>query len=138
MHWPLPPRCHGVTTAGTSQAGAGTWSSFLLKTLCHCNASCPIWNRLTFIQDLNQSVTFVWILIRTNIRIYSYRENDTNEYPNIFVWKFLARTNIRIYSYQNFDTNEYPNKYSDRKYSNIRIYSSYSGLDWHRFCAFTI
>ena len=31
-----------------------------------------------------QSVTFVWILIRTNIRIYSCQENDTNEYPNIF------------------------------------------------------
>ena len=56
-----------------------------------------------------QSVTFVWILIRTNIRIYSCQENDTNEYPNIFVWNFLTRTNIRIYSYQNFDTNEYPN-----------------------------
>ena len=46
-----------------------------------------------------QSVTFVWILIRTNIRIYSCKENDTNEYPNIFVWTFLTRTNIRIYSY---------------------------------------
>ena len=34
---------------------------------------------------LDQSVTFVWILIRTNIRIYSCQENDMNEYPNIFV-----------------------------------------------------
>ena len=25
--------------------------------------------------------------IRTNIRIYSYQKNDTNEYPNIFVSK---------------------------------------------------
>ena len=76
---------------------------------------------------------------------------DTNEYPNIFVsrkWherisecvrmKFLTQTNIRIYSYQNFDTNEYLNKYLDRKYSNILIYLSHSGLDWHQFCAFTI
>ena len=45
------------------------------------------------------SVSFVWILIRTNIWIYSFQENDTNEYPNIFVWLFFARTNIRIYSY---------------------------------------
>ena len=77
----------------------------------------------------NQSVTFVWILTGTNIRIYSCQENKTNKYPNIFVWNFLTWTNIRIYLYQNFDTNEYPNKYLDRKYSNIRIYSSLSGLD---------
>ena len=32
-----------------------------------------------------QSVTFVWILTRTNIRIYWFQENDTNEYLNIFV-----------------------------------------------------
>jgi len=90
---------------------------------------------------------------------------DTNEYPNIFVsrkWheriseyirmifflteqiseyiriNILIRTNIRIYSYPKNDTNEYPNKYSDQKYSNIRIYSSHSGLDWHQFIAFTI
>ena len=36
------------------------------------------------------------ILIRTNIRIYSYQENDTNEYPNIFVSRKLIRTNVRI------------------------------------------
>ena len=35
-----------------------------------------------------QSVTFVKKLIRTNIRIYSYQNLDTNEYPNIFVSKF--------------------------------------------------
>ena len=35
--------------------------------------------------NIKQSVTFVWILIRTNIRIYSCQENDMNEYPNIFV-----------------------------------------------------
>ena len=39
LYWALPPRCHGATIAGTSKAGAGTWSSFLLKTLCHCNAT---------------------------------------------------------------------------------------------------
>ena len=73
---------------------------------------------------IHQSVTFVWILTRMNIRIYSVKK--------------MTRTNIRIYSYQNFDTNEYPNKYSDQKYSYIRIYSSHSGLDCHQFCAFTI
>ena len=47
---------------------------------------------------------------------------DTNEYPNIFVLILLTRTNIQIYSYPKNDTNEYPNKYSDQKYSNIRIF----------------
>ena len=51
-----------------------------------------------------------------------------NEYPNIFVSKKLTRTNIRIYSYPKNDTNEYPNKYLDQKYSNIRIHSSHSGV----------
>ena len=36
------------------------------------------------------------ILIRTNIRIYSYQENYTNEYPNIFVSRKLIQTNVRI------------------------------------------
>ena len=65
---------------------------------------------------------------RLSFAIYSCQENDTNEYPNIFVSKKLTRTNIRIYSYPKNDTKEYPNKYSDQKYSNIRIYSSHSGL----------
>ena len=69
-----------------------------------------------------QSVTFVWILTLVNIPIYLYQENDTNEYPNIFVWIFSTRTNIWIYSYQNLDTNEYPNKYLDQKYSNTQIF----------------
>ena len=30
------------------------------------------------------------VLIRTNIRIYLYQKNDTNEYPNIFVSNKLA------------------------------------------------
>ena len=44
----------------------------------------------------------------------------------------MTRTNIRIYLYPKNDTNEYPNQYSDQKnikYSNIRIYSSYSALN---------
>ena len=36
----------------------------------------------------NQSVTFVKILIRMNVRIYSYQQNYTNEYPNIFILIF--------------------------------------------------
>ena len=35
-----------------------------------------------------QSVTFVKILIRMNVRIYSYQQNYTNEYPNIFILIF--------------------------------------------------
>ena len=34
--------------------------------------------------------------------------------------------NLRIYSYKKIDKNEYPNKYSCRKYLNIQIYSSHS------------
>ena len=60
------------------------------------------------------------------IRIYSYQNLASNEYPNIFVSNKLIRTNIRIYSYPKNEMNEYPNKYSDQKYSNIRIYSSHS------------
>ena len=36
-------------------------------------------------QGMHQSVTFVKILIRMNVRIYSYQQNYTNEYPNIFI-----------------------------------------------------
>ena len=97
----------------------------------------PMWSKCSEFSAV-QSVIFVWILIPTNIRIYSCQENDMNEYPNIFLWTFLIRMNIRIYLYQNFDTNENPNKYSDQKYLNIRIYLSHSGQDWHQFCAFTI
>ena len=43
-----------------------------------------------------QSVTFVKILIRMNVRIYSYQQNYTNEYPNIFILIFLTRANVRI------------------------------------------
>ena len=46
--------------------------------------------------SINQSVTFVKILIRMNVRIYSYQKNYTNEYPNIFILNFLTRTNVRI------------------------------------------
>ena len=36
------------------------------------------------------------ILIRTNIRINLYQENDTNEYANIFVSKRSIRTNVQM------------------------------------------
>ena len=45
----------------------------------------------------NQSVTFMNILTRINIRIYSYQKFDTNECPNTFVKEKLIRTNVRIY-----------------------------------------
>ena len=38
--------------------------------------------------DPNQSVTFVKILIRMNVQIYSYQQNYMNEYPNIFILIF--------------------------------------------------
>ena len=43
-----------------------------------------------------QSVTFVNIFIRMNVRIYPYQQNYTNEYPNIFILIFLTQTNVRI------------------------------------------
>ena len=73
--------------------------------------------------------------IRTNIRIYSYQKNDTNEYPNIFVSKKwyeciseyirinkMIWTNIRIYSYQTNDTNMIRTNIRIGKYSNVRIH----------------
>ena len=42
----------------------------------------------------NQSVTFVKILIRMNVRLYSYQQNYTNEYPNIFILICLTRMNV--------------------------------------------
>ena len=67
-----------------------------------------------FWQDLNQSVTFVKILIRMNVRIYSYQQNYTNEYPNIFILIFFTRTNVPI-SIRN------ENCTNIRIYSNIRL-----------------
>ena len=48
----------------------------------------PIGNEKNDITDACQSVTFVKILIRMNVRIYSYQQNYTNEYPNIFILIF--------------------------------------------------
>ena len=63
---------------------------------------------------LYQSVTFVKILIRMNVRIYSYQKNYTNEYPNIFILIFLTRMNVRIsIRLENFT--------NIRIYSNIRL-----------------
>ena len=49
-----------------------------------------------FLEQTDQSVTFVKILIRMNVRIYLYQQNYTNEYPNIFISICLTQTNIRI------------------------------------------
>ena len=62
----------------------------------------------------DQSVTFVKILIRMNVRIYSYQQNYTNEYPNIFILIFLTRTNVRI-------SIRIENCMNIRIYSNIRL-----------------
>ena len=87
------------------------WSNFSLNiNLCVNNLS-----HLSF-GPVGANVRFFsWIYsnqktIRTNIRIYSYQKNDTNEYPNIFVsnkwyeyntneylyWKIFKYTNIFI------------------------------------------
>ena len=60
---------------------------------------------------LCQSVTFVKILIQMNVRIYSYQQNYTNEYLNIFILLFLTRTNVRI-------------RIRIKNCTNIRIYSN--------------
>ena len=39
---------------------AATWTSFLLKTVSYCNASCRIWNQLTLIQNLDQLLFLNW------------------------------------------------------------------------------
>ena len=91
-------------------------------------------------QDLDQSVTFVKILIRMNVRIYSYQQNYTNEYPNIFILIFLTRTNVRIsiciencmnirifakVLHSNTLTNKCPNIFvqTNLTRTNVRIYS---------------
>ena len=77
--------------------------------------------------EWRQIARTVWM----SIQIYWLNFNK-NEYIRIIFWyewmseyiriKKLTRTNIRIYSYPKKGTNEYPNKYSDQKYSNIRIF----------------
>ena len=61
-----------------------------------------------------QSVTFVKILIQMNVQIYSYQQNYTNEYPNIFILISLTRTNVRI-------SIRIENCTNIRIYSNIRL-----------------
>ena len=41
-------------------------------------------------QDLNQSVTFLKVLVQTNTRIYLYHRKDPSEYSNVFVADFAA------------------------------------------------
>ena len=74
----------------------------------------PNGNNLDDLVRLDQSVTFVKILIRMNVRIYSYQQNYTNEYPNIFILIFLTRTNVRI-------SIRIENCTNIRIYSNIRL-----------------
>ena len=62
----------------------------------------------------NQNVTFLKILQQMNIRIYSYQQIYTNEYPNIFILFFLTQTNVRI-------SIRIENCMNIRIYSNIRL-----------------
>ena len=64
--------------------------------------------------NTEQSVTFVKILIRMNVRIYSYQQNYTNEYPNIFILILFTQTNVRI-------SIRIENCTNIRIYSNIRL-----------------
>ena len=66
-----------------------------------CQGSFPKSSQ-TFHRYLIQSVAFVKILTRTNIRIYLFQNFYSNEYPNIFASFFWTQTNIRIYSYKCF------------------------------------
>ena len=97
------------------------WAIYLLDLLAHT---------LDFSLEYSYQKT-----IRTNIRIYSYQNNDTNEYPNIFAskkWyeriseyiriKKTIRMNIRIYSHQKNDTNMIRTNIRTGKYSNIFEY----------------
>ena len=82
-------------------------------------------------QALGQSVTFVIFWYERISEYICIKDFDRNEYPNIFVSKILIRTNIRIFSYQNFDPNEYPNIFvsknsSERIFEYIRVKTKYS------------
>ena len=94
---------------------------------------CPLWND-HFPLFPNHSVTnmkfryeriseYIRIekTIQTNIQIYSYQKNNTNEYLNIFVskkWYERISEYIRIKN----DTNMIRTNIPNRKYSNIWIY----------------
>ena len=78
--------------------------------------SCHLLQKVTICcqRFLFQSVTFMKILIRMNVRIYSYQQTHTNEYPNIFILIFLTRTNVQI-------SIRIENCTNIRIYSNIRL-----------------
>ena len=81
---------------------------------CSTDEIYPCFISLTLTGALYQSVTFVKIWIRMNVRIYSYEQNYANEYPNIFMLIFLTRTNVRI-------SIRIENCTNIRIYSNIRL-----------------
>ena len=86
---------------------------------------CRVWHSYGFWYERISEYIRIKKMTRMNIRIYSHE----------FFWHERISEYIRI---KKIYTNECPNKYSYRKYLNIRIYSSHSGLDWHQICAFTI
>ena len=96
------------------------WAIYLLDLLAHT---------LDFSLEYSYQKT-----IRTNIRIYSYQNNDTNEYPNMFVSKkwyewiseyIFIKKMIRIW-YERIFVSE-----NIRIYSNIRIFvTPWPGLIW--------
>ena len=92
--------------------------------------------KLWWIFDPNQSVTFARISKRTNIRIYSREKKVQEQMFKYICINNLTRKNVWIYSYKQIwhermseyirkrkiDTNECPNIYSWPIYSNIRIF----------------
>ena len=50
----------------------------------------------------NRVLTFVKILIQINVRIYSYKQNYTNEYPNIFLLEFQGPSGPQLLVYWPF------------------------------------
>ena len=84
-----------VNSACVTQASNACTCSYIKGV---CNAHCTWHTVIIWGEKLDQSVTFILILIRKKIQIYSYQVTNMSEYPNIFVWKYymnIIQTNIR-------------------------------------------
>ena len=110
-NWGLGPLCTAPALSTVFTAVRPSWMCSLAKLRDCCShrhrLCCHFWTHwgcfvakfIAFacfyqLRPLDQNVTFVKILIRMNVRIHSYQQNYTNEYPNIFVLIFLIRTNV--------------------------------------------
>ena len=104
----LPPWCH--ESRDILRWCRHVRSSFLLKTLSHCNSSCPIWNQLNSIQDLDQLLKLVHShkALSCSNKYWQHCANLITKHPN----RNLSMT--QLIKYQNwlhwehsyfFDTN---------------------------------